>query len=46
MMVGDEMFWGCDALPHLEVFLRGENVVPEHLIAHWKSLPVGVTRKR
>lgn len=34
-----EVFWGQDAIPHLERFLDGEDPVPDDLLERWKDLP-------
>ncbi|MFT3697894.1 MAG: 2-hydroxychromene-2-carboxylate isomerase [Kofleriaceae bacterium] len=46
MIVDDQMFWGCDSLPHLETYLREGNVVAPELLAKWEALPASSTRKR
>lgn len=46
VLVGGEMFWGCDALPHLERWLAGERAVTPELLARWSEVPVGVRRTR
>lgn len=33
-----------DSLPFLEGFLRGEDPVPEGLLARWADLPANATR--
>ena len=40
-----EPFWGYDALPHLDAFLRGEDPARPELLERWKDLPVGAARK-
>ncbi len=41
-----ELFWGLDALGHVEAFLRGEDPVNEGLLARWEDLPSGAQRPR
>ncbi len=45
MIVGTELFWGCDSLPHLARHLDGEAPVPPDLAARWERLPAGATRQ-
>lgn len=45
MVAGSELFFGCDSLPHLERFLRGESSVPLELVERWRRLPVGSQRR-
>lgn len=40
---GDELFWGTDALPDLEAYLRGE--LPAFSDAAWSTLPAAAVRK-
>ena len=42
-LVDDELFWGTDALPDLEAYLRGE--LPTFSDAEWSSLPMAAIRK-
>jgi 2-hydroxychromene-2-carboxylate isomerase len=44
MLVADQMFWGCDSLPHLEHFLGHGDVVPRDLVERWEQLPAGAVR--
>lgn len=44
--VDGELFWGCDAFPDLEAFLRGEDPVRPADLARWSDLPAGAQRKR
>lgn len=44
MIVGDELFWGVDALPHVEAYLQGRDPVPADLFARWGGLPASATR--
>lgn len=34
-----EVFWGQDAIPHLERYLDGEDPVSPELLAQWQDLP-------
>jgi 2-hydroxychromene-2-carboxylate isomerase len=43
--VEGERFWGVDAIPSLEAFLRGEDPITPALRARIASIPVGATRK-
>ena len=43
VLADGELFWGTDALEHLEVFLRGEDPVPKDLT--WADRPAGATRR-
>jgi 2-hydroxychromene-2-carboxylate isomerase len=40
-----ELFWGVDALPHLERFLEGRDPVDADLVARWASLPASAVRR-
>ena len=44
--VGTETFWGTDALPTLEQFLRGRDPITPELRERLRAIPVGVQRKR
>jgi 2-hydroxychromene-2-carboxylate isomerase len=44
MIVGEELFFGTDSIPHLERFLVGRDVVRPELVAKWEQLPAGATR--
>lgn len=44
--VGDEVFWGLDAFPHLERHLRGDDPVTPELLARWEGLPATANRAR
>ena len=46
IFAGDEMFWGCDSLPHLERFLRGELPGLSDASKGWRDLPVSAVRRR
>ncbi len=45
LIVDEELFWGCDSLPHLERFLAGELVLPKDLLERWADLPAQAVRK-
>ncbi len=45
MLVGDELFWGVDSLPHLERFLEGNDPVTKEDLARWAEVPVGAQRQ-
>ncbi len=42
--VGEELFWGFDAFPHLERFLQGKDPVNAELVEHWEQLPASASR--
>lgn len=43
-LVDDQLFWGCDSLPHLEAYLAtGEKADPA-LLARWETLPASAQR--
>lgn len=44
MLVQGELFWGVDALPHLELFLQGKDPLPADLFSKWGSLPGTASR--
>lgn len=44
-VVDGELFWGCDALPDVETFLRGEDPVDAALLARWADLPASAGRR-
>lgn len=46
MVVDDQVFWGCDALPHLQEYLVRGDVVDAALAARWEALPASATRKQ
>ncbi|HEY0250599.1 MAG TPA: 2-hydroxychromene-2-carboxylate isomerase [Kofleriaceae bacterium] len=46
VVVDDQMFWGCDGIPHFETYLREGNVVPDALVTAWEALPASSVRKR
>ncbi|MCH9688363.1 MAG: 2-hydroxychromene-2-carboxylate isomerase [Deltaproteobacteria bacterium] len=39
-----EIFWGQDAMPHLERYLDGGDPVPDDLLERWRGLPQGAVR--
>jgi len=39
-----EVFWGQDAIPHVERYLAGEDPLPADLVARWSDLPKGAVR--
>lgn len=43
--VDGERFWGVDALPSLEAFLRGEDPITPELVARFAAIPIGAARK-
>jgi 2-hydroxychromene-2-carboxylate isomerase len=45
-VIGKELFWGHDRLPHVEAFLRGELVLDEELQARMVARPRGIDRKK
>jgi hypothetical protein len=45
-VVGSELLWGHDRLPHLSAFLRGELDTDEELLARILARPPGVERRR
>ena len=42
-VIGDEVFWGQDSVPHVAAHVRGEDPAAGPLEA-WRDMPVGVTR--
>ncbi|HET9987587.1 MAG TPA: 2-hydroxychromene-2-carboxylate isomerase [Kofleriaceae bacterium] len=46
MLVDDQMFWGCDSLPHLAHYLAHGDVVPAEMIEIWERLPAAAVRTR
>ena len=44
MLYGDELFWGLDAVPHLERFIRGEDPLDADALGRWRDLPAGAVR--
>ncbi len=45
MLVGGELFWGVDALPHLDLFLEGRDPVTPEICARWADLPASAVRR-
>jgi 2-hydroxychromene-2-carboxylate isomerase len=45
MLVEGELFWGVDALPHLDAFLDGRDPVTPELVARWAELPASAIRR-
>jgi 2-hydroxychromene-2-carboxylate isomerase len=45
MRVDGAIFWGCDSLPHLEGFLRGEDPVDPAILARWAVVKPSATRR-
>ena len=45
-VTGGEVFWGVDAIPHLDEFLAGRDPVPADAAARWKDLPATARRPR
>jgi 2-hydroxychromene-2-carboxylate isomerase len=46
MLVEDQMFWGCDSLPHLAYYLAHGDVVSAEMIERWEHLPAAAVRTR
>jgi 2-hydroxychromene-2-carboxylate isomerase len=44
LVVGGELFFGLDSLPHLDRWLRGADPVDPALVARWASLPAAAVR--
>lgn len=42
--VDGEIFWGQDAIPHVDRFLRGEDPVDAELLERWRDIPAGAKR--
>lgn len=42
----EELFWGVDALPHLDLFLRGEDPLPIDALDRWVSIAPSASRIR
>jgi 2-hydroxychromene-2-carboxylate isomerase len=45
MIVDGELFFGCDSLPHLERFLRGEDPLTREALARWETLQPSAMRR-
>jgi 2-hydroxychromene-2-carboxylate isomerase len=44
MFVDEQMFFGCDSLPHLEHYLQHGDVVAPGLVEQWEKLPASAVR--
>lgn len=44
MLVEQELFWGVDALAHLEAFLQGRDPLPADVFAGWSGLAASASR--
>jgi len=44
MIYADELFWGHDAVVHLEAFVRGEDSLDAEAFERWRDLPAGAVR--
>jgi 2-hydroxychromene-2-carboxylate isomerase len=44
VIVGAELFWGYDALGHVERLLAGDDLLDPELVARWEALPASATR--
>lgn len=44
MHVGDELFWGFDALDLLDLYLAGKDPLDPALVARWRDLPSSASR--
>jgi 2-hydroxychromene-2-carboxylate isomerase len=44
MLVGDELFWGYDAFPHLQRHLAGEDLLDHEALERWKRIRASATR--
>lgn len=44
-IVGEEIFWGTDSLPHLERYLEGHDPVTPERMEAFLRIPVGAARK-
>lgn len=42
--VGDEVFWGVDSLPHVELYLQGRDPLSAEDLERWASLPASASR--
>jgi len=45
ILVGDELFWGYDAFPDVEQYLRGEDPIDLAGLARWANLPATARRE-
>jgi 2-hydroxychromene-2-carboxylate isomerase len=46
VFTGEQMFFGCDSLPHLESFLLRGDVVDAGLVEKWEHLPATASRAK
>ena len=46
MRVDDEIFWGYDDFPHLELYLQGRDPLPRATLAAWEAVQPSVNRRR
>ncbi len=46
LMIEGELFWGFDDLAHLELYLRGEDPLPEDALAEWDRVQPSAERPR
>lgn len=47
MCVGDELFWGYDDLPYLELLLAGKDPIDKNEVENWREAPrASAVRKR
>jgi len=44
VLADGELFWGLDALPHLDAHLRGDDPVDDALVARWAHVTAGAVR--
>lgn len=44
MLIDDQMFWGCDSLPHLQAYLATGDRTDPALLAAWDNLPASAQR--
>lgn len=45
MIADGELFWGVDALPHLEAFLDGRDPIDAAALERWKGITPSATRR-
>lgn len=45
MQVGDELFWGYDDFPYLELYLAGRDPLPRDVVARWARVQASATRR-
>jgi 2-hydroxychromene-2-carboxylate isomerase len=46
LMIGNELFWGVDAMPFADAYLQDSGLLARGEMARVASLPVGVTRRQ